>query len=458
MDQLDHNLLDAWNQVFERCKADPVEARRRYERMRAGGVYDRPVRAWTVAIRSSDTRLMQGVGRRQSGVGGASQDLKRWMGGRRLAGDWAVEDAIGAQMAHEIVLDGWSLRRLGGAVEIPYPGLPIDEAATKLGKHKEALRNWMSARPGRTRAARAASARGVGYDDDTMRWQEHEPTADRPLGVRYVPQGALRRHFGMETPVVWSDYALDPGAAKGRPPARWWGTLWRSMAEGIPEGFEQVVERVPRLVPYPEKDGVKRPRFRGWWWVCPGLLSVNAGSAPSPSQGEGWDEGGANDTPRLQTSVHSQDHTPPSPRPSPWEGEGARHAGCGRLVRTLYAPLPVRTVGRYYEIQDGLKVEGLSGAWLPGVMDRWAGRRRLACEHCWKLRRVRFTDHRGWNELVSYLSGGLLYGREVEKPSDFEYERRVAYKPRRASARRGRGMGRVEPGGQTGGVAGESVG
>jgi len=229
--------------------------------------------------------------------------------------------------------------------------------------------------------------------------------------------------------------------------------LKRALAEKIPAGFEQVLERVPRLLPCQGE-----MRFRGWWWVCPGLLSVNAGSAPSPSQGEGWDEGGANDTPRLQTSVHSQDHTPPSPRPSPWEGEGARHAGCGRLVRTLYAPLPVRTVGRYYEIQDGLKVEGLSGAWLPGVMDRWAGRRRLACEHCWKLRRVRFTDHRGWNELVSYLSGGLLYGREVEKPSDFEYERRVAYKPRRASSRRGRGMGRVEPGGQTGGVAGESVG
>ena len=282
------------------------------------------------------------------------------------------------------------IRQLGGAVEIPYPGVPIDEAARRLGKHKEALRNWMSARPGRTRAARAESAKGVGYDDDNMRWQEHPPTTEHPLGVRYVPQGAVGRHFGMETPVLWSDVAMDPGAAKGRPPARWWGSLWMSMAENIPYEFEQVVERVPRFVPYPERDGSKRPRFRGWRWVCPGL------SEPG--------------------------------RVGP--------AGCGRRVATLYAPLPVWTVGRYLGMEEGLDVEGLSGQWFPGVMDRWAGRRRLACEHCWKLRRTSFANYKGWNELISHLSGGLLFGREVEKPSEFEYERRRLRKAPRKSRKR----------------------
>lgn len=104
--------------------------------------------------------------------------------------------------------------------------------------------------------------------------------------------------------------------------------------------------------------------------------------------------------------------------------------GCGRLVSTLYAPLPIWTVGKYLDIKEGLKVEGLSGEWLPGVMDRWAGRRRLACEHCWKVRRVSFADYRGWNELVTYLTGGLLYGHEVEKPSNFQYERKRAHAKR----------------------------
>ena len=78
-----------------------------------------------------------------------------------------------------------------------------------------------------------------------------------------------------------------------------------------------------------------------------------------------------------------------------------------------------------------MRVEGLAGDWLPGVMDRWAGRRSLACEHCWGVRRTSFTDYRGWNDLAAYLTGGLLYGREVKKPDGFEYERKRAYKARR---------------------------
>jgi hypothetical protein len=426
MDELDHNLLDAWHRVFERCKADPGEARRRYLRTLPGSTFDRPVRAWTVAIRASDTRIDHTC---------------------------MVPDhgAVCAQAAHEIVLDGVALQQLGGAVDIPYPGLPIDEAAMRLGKHKEALRSWMSVRPGRTRAARAESAKGVGYDDQNMHWQEHEPTEQHPLGVRYVPQGAVGRHFGMETPVVWSDHALDPGASKGRPPARWWGTLWRSLAERIPCEFEQVVERVPRFVPYPEADGGKRPRFRGWWWKCPGLVNENEPRALASG-------------PELQTVssrsrlVEASESQTASSRLRLVEApelqtassrsrlvEAPESAGCGRLVQTLYAPLPVWTVGRYLDLQEGLDVEGLSGQWLPGVMDRWAGRRSLACERCWKLRRTSFAGYRGWNELITDLSGGLLFGREVQKPADFEYERKQAYAKRPRNRPRKRQRSEQQP-------------
>jgi len=179
---------------------------------------------------------------------------------------------------------------------------------------------------------------------------------------------------------VWSVGALDPGAAKGRLPAKWWGTLWQSMAENIPDGFEQEVERVPRVLPY--GDGF---RFRGWLWRCGGLL------------------GGA----------------------------------CGRLVQMLYAPLPVWTVGKALGVEEELALAGMDKTWRPGVDDRWAGKRRLACERCWGVRRVSFEGYRGWNELVTYLSGGLLYGREVARPSDFAFERKRAYQPR------GRRGGRV---------------
>ncbi|MEM9348079.1 MAG: hypothetical protein AAGB26_15835 [Planctomycetota bacterium] len=482
MDELDRSLLDAWHRVFAACKADPAEARRRYDRMHTGGTYDRPVRAWCVAIRASDTRLTpRGPGPSESSGNGASQALKRWMTGRPLSAtaeddgllnplaqregrgrvladhecqtlaQWmgladeadppplqgVYDDTpmcpIRAQAAHEIIIDGELMRRLGGPVRIDYPGLPIDEAAKVLGKHKEALRHWLPHKQGRTRAARAQAAKGFGYDDTTLKWQQHEPTEDRPLGVRYVPLGTLGRGDrggGMETPVVWSDWQLDPGAVKGRPPAKWWGTLWESLAEKIPAEFEQVIERVPRFVPYPDRDGKKRGRFRGWWWKCPGLNQCSK----------------AADGIRGLKSERSQPISKPvKPRPP----MPSAALGCGRLVSTLYAPLPIWTVGRYLGIEEGLEVEGLSGEWLPGVMDRWAGRRRLACEHCWKVRRVSFADHRGWNELVTYLSGGLLYGHEVEKPSYFQYERRRAYakrrKKRREKERGGDGRQRAQP-------------
>ena len=106
------------------------------------------------------------------------------------------------------------------------------------------------------------------------------------------------------------------------------------------------------------------------------------------------------------------------------------------MVSKLYAPLPAWTVGRALGLEDGLRVEGLSGVWLPGVMDRWAGRRSLACERCWKLRRSTFSNSTGWNDLVSTLSGGLLYGREVERPIGFGVERRRAYAKRRTAGGR----------------------
>jgi hypothetical protein len=39
-------------------------------------------------------------------------------------------------------------------------------------------------------------------------------------------------------------------------------------------------------------------------------------------------------------------------------------------------------------------------------------------------------DTAGWNELVAYLSGGLLYGREVARPAWLKPERRRAYHAR----------------------------
>jgi hypothetical protein len=414
MDQLDLNLLDAWDRVFARCKADPKEARKRYERTLPGTCLDRPARAWCVALRASDTRLAEGLtGEPAGGPGGGAEGmslgLKRLLSGGPLP-DEAAAVRMSAQVAHEIVIDSTLLQHLGGPVWIREPGVPLDEAAVLLGKDYGSLRQWLPVKIGRTVAEKEAATRDVAFGERQWAVFEAAETGRGVLNVRYVPAGAAGRKKGMEVPVVWSDGPLDPSGPMGRPPVNWWGSSWQSLAEKIPAGFTQVLERVPRFLPC---RGAMR--FRGWWWRCPGLME-------KPTKAADGIRGIRN---RDMGDVEDAWLRPPMPSAA---------LGCGRLVSMLYAPLPVWTLGRYVDLQDGLDVEGLSGQWLPGVMDRWAGRRRLACRHCWRVRNGGAAERHGWNEFVTHLSGGLLYGREVKRPAGFGYERRRAYVKRRRKA------------------------
>lgn len=267
MEELDLNLLDAWDRVFARCKADPKEARKRYERTLPGTCLDRPARAWCVALRASDTRLAEGLTGEPAGEGaeGMSLGLKRLLSGGPLP-DESAAVRMCAQMAHEIVVDAELLQHLGGPVWIDEPGLPLDEAAVLLGKDYGSLRRWLPVKIGRTVAEKAAATRGVGFGERRWAVFRAAETGRGVLNVRYVPARAAGRERGMEVPKVWSDGPLDPSGPMGRPPVRWWGSSWQSLAEKIPAGFEQVLERVPRFLPCQGE-----MRFRGWWWRCPGL-------------------------------------------------------------------------------------------------------------------------------------------------------------------------------------------
>lgn len=55
----------------------------------------------------------------------------------------------------------------------------------------------------------------------------------------------------------------------------------------------------------------------------------------------------------------------------------------------------------------------------------------FACQRCHQIRRTTPLDVNHWNQVITYLSGGLLYGREVPKPAEFNAEpiRRRRYIP-----------------------------
>jgi len=86
-----------------------------------------------------------------------------------------------------------------------------------------------------------------------------------------------------------------------------------------------------------------------------------------------------------------------------------RHVPCGRVSKKLWMPLPVWTIG------DALG--GRAGsAWES--MPRFERRgRSFACAKCWGMRieSVQRRPAQAWNQFVSAVSGGLLYGREVDR-------------------------------------------
>ena len=102
MDQLDQALLDAWARVAPRVRADRLEARRRAARRLS---LARPVRPWCLCIRASDPRI---------------NEFRAEIDDR-----YAYE----ARRSHTVVLTGELVRMLCRGVSVPWPGVPVREAA-----------------------------------------------------------------------------------------------------------------------------------------------------------------------------------------------------------------------------------------------------------------------------------------------------------------------------------------
>ncbi|MEM6853997.1 MAG: hypothetical protein AAF593_06265 [Planctomycetota bacterium] len=335
MDELDVNLLEAWHEVRSRLANDPAARGRRYERGLRQALR-RPVRAWCVSVKASDTRIEPSA---------------------MLDRDAAV--ACGRRERHGVVLFGSLVRHLVRPVVIDLPGLPYDDAARALGIDVRTMFDWMdkgwvSSRKQRVPGRRGEAGRAV--------W-----TGSGGVDVCF-PQGR------------------EGGAVPGG-----WGSLWRGLWRYVPEEFEQVVERVPRMraqarTPIWENELGKRcENFRGWDWVCPGRELA--------------------------------------------DGTWAR---CGRVCKKLVAPLPVWTIERMLPSGAGVEVEGrdmraeartpeappeVAGELSVGVADYEPRRSRLACAKCWNVQHTATDPDAAWNQFVTAISGGLLYGREVRRPT-----------------------------------------
>jgi DNA-binding CsgD family transcriptional regulator len=412
MDQIDANLFEAWQRIAAICRADPDEARRRWRRT-LSPTLTRPPRAWCLVIRASDSRIGPWpvwVGR--FGGTGVSPVLEGRPGGpgilpgredegeddhshgqdaratgscatsadtcansadiipgaaiefdpdARLGIDESIEAALKRGVPHSITLDGRLIRALCRPVAIPWPGMPLSAAARRLGVGEKILHGWVR--------------RGV-------------------LDVRREPCRVVYGKRGPEVPVVWSPGPLDPNAKLGRAPAAIWGEMWQTMHERLPENYEITVQRIARQRAGGGRIGVPHS---GWDWICPGR--------------------------RMPDGTVRE---------------------CGRRAACLYGPLPVWTIADALGIEEGFEIGesrhepcamsheekrdgpphgaslmahgySIAGAWHPGY-DPLAGRRSFACRDCWAVRDGAMINAKGWCEFVGHISGGLLYGHEVERP------------------------------------------
>ena len=119
MDEIDRNLLEAWNRISRRVRRDRLEALHR-SRRRLMPVLTRPSRAWCLCIRASDTRIND----------------------YRCAID--PSRAIQQRLEHDVVLSGSVIRDLCKPVTIPWPGIDWTRAAAMLGRHEESIRRWIT--------------------------------------------------------------------------------------------------------------------------------------------------------------------------------------------------------------------------------------------------------------------------------------------------------------------------
>jgi hypothetical protein len=311
-EELEQKIREAWLRVRESILADERELRRRLARRRMKSLR-RPPRAWCLALRASGRRIGPG----------------HWVIWPEHAMELDHPEHPYEVIEHEVIIRPHALLRYCRPFWIASPGQEVGEVAKRLGMSESGMRN-------------ARRVQGV-FDER-----------------RYRGLGGKR---GRAVPVIFTRETLDPsGGRYWRGPHAVWGSMWWSLAEMLPEEFEQGVVRRPvyrRMGKKYGRMGVSayggpedhqykdEMQLIGWRWVCP---------------------------------------------------------GCGKEVRTIYYPVKVSTVFDCGLADPAVAkklgdVEGIDGP---------AG--SFACAGCHEVQYFSTVGKGYWNQLIFHLSGGCCMG------------------------------------------------
>jgi hypothetical protein len=420
MDDVQRALESAWNRILPRLRSSPTELARRLARRQRSALIGQPPRAWCLVVRATDTRLDPLCSTHPADA------LRHTLKHPR-------------EPAHvKVLLDSDSLRTLCAPVHLTAPGEPLIDVARKLG----------------TTPAGLLGARVAGV------FQTHHVAG-------------LGGHWGKPRPLLYTRQPLDPAARGFASPDPVWAATARHLPGRIPRGIKAMLTRVPLLVPRtgsyfaddPDDDDAhraggpdgraakshKHPELDG---NPPPHRERDGRILPPPRPDPGWHKwdgetflghdrtsplAAANHADRQRRLVLTRAAAKRRRRenfyPGP-DGAGSlvfrgwrwQCPRCRRLVNLLFYPLP-----RMHLLPMPLEIPALPGNSddpAPAPALKPAPKPGFACARCHRVRHIGRCHPDSWNELVTYLSAGLLFGREVPRPDWFDRERKLDYHPR----------------------------
>ena len=393
MPTLDSQILAAFSRLRPHILKDPDELAHRLAR-RNRPMLTRPPRACCLAIRAADSRITPAT----AAIVPESAAYPR----SAIA---PSNPHPPTPAPHTVTIDSRLLLRLCRPFHIPPPGLPASEIAALLGIHPRTLYS--------------SRYRGL-------------------FSTHYIPHlGGKRSH---PIPLLYTDKPLDPAHHRLAMPDPFFGNIWDYRTPILPENFSQEIQRIPIYRSASDKDPdhipttpsrrlPKPPPDYVWYkWKNGVYIGDDAPSPPYSGERAG-----------VRGAPSSTLHSPSSPRRrrKPSRSTGSLHfngwrwlcPSCHRPTRLLYLPLP----------RINFLPLPLDAAHPDTPLLRHSDTLpTLACDHCHRVQFFSRASPNAWNDLITYLSDGLLFGHEVERPDSFTPSRQRPFHPQtnRKSPRR----------------------
>jgi len=190
-----------------------------------------------------------------------------------------------------------------------------------------------------------------------------------------MKSGRFRLHYykglggkrGKPVPVFLNYETLDPSSGRLRQPT---DPLWGQMWQHASQRIPKTFgQRLTRHPVYLLYQG--DPRFRGYKWQCP---------------------------------------------------------QCQKQTRILYLPLPPYNLPNYFNHDPATQ---LTNPALQSAIRNPQSAMEFACHKCHKIRFFSHQTRDAWNQFITHITAGLLYGHEIPKPKNFHapQTRKRKYRP-----------------------------